>query len=194
MALSFSLTLLPFSHLRASESHAEENVSPEMPPGGNFTLNSADGAISLNRYKGKVVALLFGYTECPEICPGFLTVMSRAFAGLSEDDVKKVRGFFISFDPQRDSLEKLKEYSAYFHPNIAGLSGSVEEVEKVAEQYGALYYKIEKGGSPGDYHFLHSANIYLISPEGKLEYIFNENSPPSEVTAAIRSLLEKGKL
>lgn len=168
-----------------------EKLTAGPPKGGDFTLQSAEGSRSLHEMKGKVVLIFFGYTSCPTACPTALDIMADAFSRLSLEELERVRGIFVSFDPERDSIEALKEYTGYFHPNIIGLTGKSEEVKEVSEKYGAYYIKtIEKESEMG-YGFSHSTEIYLVDADGTLSEIYSEKTEPRVLSEAIRRHLWK---
>ncbi len=98
------------------------------PPGGDFVLQSWAGPVALSDLRGKVVLMYFGYTWCPDICPTSLALMSAAFGELQPEQLERVQGLFVSVDPARDTTQRLKEYGAYFHPSILGVTGSEETV------------------------------------------------------------------
>lgn len=162
----------------------------EAPRGGDFTLHSANGPLSLHDLKGKVVLLYFGYTFCPDICPTSLGFTSQALASLDKAELDKVQMLFVTVDPERDTLDKLKAYTAYFHPSILGLSGTPEEIARVAKSYGAVYAKQETG-SAGGYVVDHSANTYVIAPDGSLFKFLEHGTPPPQVVEAIRAAMNK---
>lgn len=162
----------------------------EAPRGGDFTLHSANGPLSLHDLKGKVVLLYFGYTFCPDICPTSLGFTSQALASLDKAELDKVQMLFVTVDPERDTLDKLKAYTAYFHPGILGLSGTPEEIARVAKSYGAVYAKQETG-SAGGYVVDHSANTYVIAPDGSLFKALDHGTPPPQVVEAIRAAMNK---
>jgi len=163
----------------------------EAPKGGDFTLHSANGPLSLHDLKGKVVLLYFGYTFCPDICPTSLAFNSQALATLDKTELDKVQMLFVSVDPERDTLDKLKAYTAYFHPSILGLSGTPEEIAKAAKLYGASYARLETG-SAGGYVVDHSAYTYVIAPDGSLFKSLDHGTPPPQVVEAIRAAMKKG--
>jgi len=163
----------------------------EAPKGGDFTLHSANGPLSLHDLKGKVVLLYFGYTFCPDICPTSLAFNSQALATLDRTELDKVQMLFVSVDPERDTLDKLKAYTAYFHPSILGLSGTPEEIAKAAKLYGASYARQETG-SAGGYVVDHSAYTYVIAPDGSLFKSLDHGTPPPQVVEAIRAAMKKG--
>ncbi len=161
----------------------------EVPPGGDFTLQSHAGPISLQDFRGKVVMLYFGYTKCPDVCPTSLAYMSTALNDLAVSELKGVQAIFISVDPQRDTPELLKAYVEYFHPSYLGVTGSDEEIAEVSRRYGAKYYQVEMEGSAFGYSVNHSAAVYLIDQDGTLRFIFPHQTPPSVMLEATQHLL-----
>lgn len=161
----------------------------QAPPGGDFTLHSSKGPVSLQDFRGKVVLLYFGYTRCPDICPTSLSFVIQAMNGLTDAEVEKVKPIFISVDPTHDTPDSLAEYAEYFHPNMIGVTGSEKEVAEVAALYGAKYYEVELKGSAFGYSVNHSAAIYLITPDGTLRFIFPHATPSSVMLEAIKYVL-----
>ncbi|MDD5330432.1 MAG: SCO family protein [Sulfuricella sp.] len=160
------------------------------PKGGDFTLASSDGAVSLHDFRGKVVLLYFGYTSCPDICPTSLGFTSQALASLDKAELEKVRMLFVTVDPLRDTLDKLKTYTAYFHPAIVGLSGTPQQIAQVTKSYGASYGRQETG-SAGGYVVDHSAFTYVIAPDGSLFQTLDHGTPPAQVVEAIRAAMKR---
>jgi protein SCO1/2 len=161
------------------------------PQGGDFTLTSANGPVSLEGLRGKVVLLYFGYTWCPDICPTSLAMISVAFRQLTPEEMASVQGVFVSVDPERDTPERLATYTRYFHPAILGVTGTPEEVASVARLYGAGYRKV-KQDSATNYVVDHTADIYVIDQQGKLYRTLPHGTPPSEMVAVMRGLLHGG--
>lgn len=159
------------------------------PTGGDFTLQSANGPVSLQDLRGKVVLVYFGYTFCPDICPTSLAFTSQGLNLLNPDELARTQVLFISVDPERDTLEKLKEYGAFFHPGILGLTGTPREIAAVAKKYGASYSK-QNTGSAGGYVVDHSSSTYVVSPGGKLVATLPHGAPPAEVAQAIRTAMQ----
>lgn len=157
--------------------------------GGDFTLQSAKGPVSLADFRGKVVVLYFGYTACPDICPTSLATQKAAFAQLSAAEMAQVQGIFISFDPERDTLEHIQRYVGYFHPNIVGVTGTLPDLRSIAQRYNAFFRKVEVPNSAMAYTIDHSSIIYLIDKQGKVQAQVQHAAPPAELTAAIRALL-----
>lgn len=161
---------------------------PERPRGGEFVLQSREGPVSLSAQAGKVVLIYFGYTWCPDICPTNLAFISKGLEALSPGELGRVRVLFVSVDPERDTLERLRQYTAYFHPSILGVTGSSEEVKEVADRYGAAYRMGERD-SAGGYTVDHSADTYVVGPDGALRETLGHGTPPSQVAEAIRRWL-----
>ncbi|MBK1718284.1 SCO family protein [Thiocystis violacea] len=160
------------------------------PTGGDFTLDSATGPVRLADLRGQVVLLYFGYTACPDICPTNLVFIANALRGLRQDELERTRVLFVSVDPERDEPRRLAEYAAYFHPRIQGITGTPEQVAQVARLYGAAYRRAEEAGSAMGYLVDHSAYTYVIDPSGGLSRTLDHATPPLEILAAIRSLLD----
>lgn len=161
----------------------------EALPGGDFVLQSSQGEFSLEKLRGKVVALYFGYTQCPDVCPTSLSILAQALNELDEEELESVQAVFISVDPNRDSVEVLDEYVSYFHPNLTGVTGSEHEIAEVAKRYGAQYEKAVIEGSGFGYGVDHSSVTYLITPEGELRFLFPHETPSFVILEAIRYLL-----
>ena len=163
-------------------------LQPEASIGGDFTLQSADGPVSLTDYRGKVGMVYFGYTSCPDICPTSLTTMSSAMKLLSPAEAAQVYGIFISVDPERDTPANMKEYAAYFYPNFIGVTGTPQQIADVARKYGVYYKKAKVDGAMG-YAVDHSSTIYIIDKDGKVADQIIHGASPESIAAAIRKHL-----
>ncbi|MDZ7654381.1 MAG: SCO family protein [Sulfurimicrobium sp.] len=159
------------------------------PTGGDFTLQSFDGPVSLHDFRGKVVLIYFGYTSCPDICPTSLAFTSQALNALDKEELARTQVLFISVDPERDTLEKLKEYGPFFHAKVLGLTGTPQEIADAARQYGASYRK-QDTGSAGGYVVDHSSSTYVIDPNGKLAATLQHGTTPADVARAIRAAMQ----
>ena len=159
-----------------------------MPPsegkvGGPFTLTSHDGkTVTGKDFSGKYLLVYFGYTNCPDMCPTGLQSMSRALDQLKME-ADKVQPLFITVDPARDTVERLKEYDSSFHPKIIGLTGTAEQISAVAKEY-QVYY--QKGEGDEEYEVEHSSQIYLVNPAGDLVTTFDEEVDPKLIVAALQ--------
>jgi protein SCO1/2 len=157
--------------------------------GGDFTLQSATGPVSLADFRGKVVVLYFGYAFCPDVCPTSLGLLSLALGQLTPQELDKVQSFFISVDPERDTVEKLRTYVSAFHPNIMGVTGSAEEIADVAKRYGVMYMKVELPDSALGYAVDHSSRYYVIGPDGEVKKFIEHGTSPENIVASLREVL-----
>lgn len=157
-------------------------------PGGDFTLDGPDGKLSLRDYRGQAVLLYFGYTFCPDVCPTSLAVIAEALRALRPEESARVRGIFISVDPERDTPAVLKTYAPFFHPAITGATGTPEQIAEVARRYGVLYMK-QKSVDGRPYTVDHSSMTYLVAPDGTLAAILPHETPAPEIVAALRKAL-----
>jgi len=171
----------------SSESGRPVSLS-QTPQGGDFILKAVNGPFKLKAQRGKVVLIYFGYTFCPDVCPTNLMLMAQALNAMSEDEVSRVQGVFISVDPERDTLDRLAMYTNYFHASIVGVTDKAEQITQIAQQYGAVYRKIE-GESRGGYLVDHSSNTYVIAPDGTLHTILPHAAPPEDILEVTRKLL-----
>jgi protein SCO1/2 len=131
----------------------------------DFSIRGSDGAaLTLSHYRGKVVVLGFGYTNCPNVCPATLAVLAMAHRKLGALG-SQVQVIYLTVDPERDSAERLKEYLAAFDPTFVGGTGTAAQMAAVRLSYGVSAQKL---GSGSNYAVAHSSFIYLITREGKL--------------------------
>ncbi len=166
----------------------------EKPTGGNFTLTSINGQQSLSDFKGKLVLLYFGYTYCPDICPTDLGNLAMAYRGLSEQEKAQVQILFVTVDPERDTAERMAEYTRYFDANMVGLTGRNADIAAVAKQYGVVYMKAKNplnsdATEQNNYTVDHSAFTYIINSEGELKTQLPHAMPPLQIQHLIKSYL-----
>ncbi|MBU0751326.1 MAG: SCO family protein [Gammaproteobacteria bacterium] len=164
--------------------------SATAPTGGNFTLQSASGPVSLTDYRGKLVLLYFGYTYCPDICPTALTATAQALNSLTPAELARVQTLFISVDPERDTPDRLKEYAPFFHPSIIGITGTASQIDDVARRYGASYAKQQLAGA-ANYVVDHTSLTYVVAPDGRLVGSLPHAAPPEKVAAEVRKWLSQ---
>jgi len=138
------------------------NPAREAP---DFSVRGSDGtALTLSRYRGKVVLLGFGYTSCPNVCPVTLAVLAQAHRKLGPLG-SQVQVIYLTVDPERDNAERLKQYLAAFDPTFVGGTGTAAQMAAVRTSYGVT---AEKHGTGSDYAVAHSSFVYLITRDGKL--------------------------
>lgn len=134
--------------------------------GGPFQLTDADGkTVTEKDFAGRKMLVFFGFTSCPDVCPGGLQVISAALAKLGAK-ADKVAPLFITLDAERDTPAKVGEYAKSFGPKLIGLSGTPEQVTAAAKAY-RVYFKKVPGSEPGNYNIDHSSIIYLMDETGQ---------------------------
>lgn len=151
---------------------------------------------------GSWVLVYLGFTNCPDICPLDLQIMANVMKRLRQEEMNNVKAIFVSVDPERDSLEKISKYLAYYDEKMIGVSGTHEALARTAGFFDAFYsrtvktggkeFLVEAGaampaGSGQDYTVNHSARIYVISPEG--QYI-GSFAPPHQADLLYDDLKE----
>lgn len=130
-----------------------------------FALRGSDGAeLSLARFRGKVVILEFGFTSCPDVCPTTLAALTAARRMLGADG-EGLQVVYVTVDPERDDVERLRTYLAAFDPSFVGGTGSAAELEAVRKEYGIAATRVTTADG---YAFSHSSYTYLIDRAGKL--------------------------
>jgi protein SCO1/2 len=132
-----------------------------------FTLTDHNGqSRSLSDFKGKVVVLFFGYTQCPDVCPTSMVELAEV-KRLMGADGDKLQGVFVTVDPVRDTAELLKAYMANFDPTFVAFIPTPEQLAVVAKDY-KIYYKKVDGKTPTSYTMDHSAGSYVYDTQGNL--------------------------
>jgi protein SCO1/2 len=159
--------------------------------GKDFQLPDHNGQLrSLKDFRGKLVVMFFGYTQCPDVCPTTLSELAEAKKLLGPDG-DKVQGVFVTVDPQRDTPDVLKAYMANFDPTFLALRGTPEQLAAVAKEY-KIYYKKVEGKTPGSYTMDHSAASYVYDTQGRLRLYTRYGSGAEALASDLRLLLKQG--
>jgi protein SCO1/2 len=154
----------------------------------NFSLKDPAGQTrTLNDFRGKVVIMFFGYTQCPDVCPTTLHDLSVVMEKLG-DKAKAVQVLFVTVDPKRDTPQLLSEYVPQFNPSFLGLTGTDEEIAQVTKGLRIIYQRVE-GKAPGTYWFNHSAGMYVADPKGQLRLLIKHAQTPDNIVPDIQLLL-----
>jgi protein SCO1/2 len=158
--------------------------------GKDFSLVDPDGKVrTLADFKGKVVVMFFGYTQCPDVCPTTLTEMKEVMNILGSQ-ADKVQVLFVTVDPERDTPEVLKQYVPAFDPRFLGLRPADEaSLEKVTKDF-KIYYKRVPGSSPGSYTIDHTAGSYAFDPDGHLRLYIKHAQGPETLAHDLKELLK----
>lgn len=161
-----------------------ENTGPQI--GGPFTLTDQTGKrVTDDDFLGTHMLVFFGFTNCPDICPSSLQVLSAALEKLDPEKAAKITPVFITVDPARDTPEKLAEYVKSFHPRLVGLTGSEQEVADVIKTYRVYANKVKDDRSPESYNYDHSTVFYLMAEDGSFIAPIPHTTNPDELRAAI---------
>lgn len=156
--------------------------------GGPFVLTDTDGkpfdSVSL---AGKPFAVFFGFTHCPEVCPTTLNDLTLAFNELG-DKANELRAVFVTVDPERDTPQALKDYLQSFDARILALTGSADEIAKVAKLYRVYYAK--QPTSDGSYTMDHTALVYLMNRDGKFVGTLDFHEDPDVRVKKLEKLLQ----
>ncbi len=188
MRIYFTLLSL-LATLLAGCSDSSTQSAPGVPVGGDFILQSADGRVDTRALRGKVLLVYLGYTHCPDVCPASLAAGAQALSTLTAEERAKVRLIMVSVDPERDTPALLKEYAAYFHPEMIGVTGSAEEIAAVAKSFGAGYIR-QPTRPDGSYAVDHTTRTYVVAPDGKLAAALELNTPVEKYVDTVRGLLQ----
>jgi cytochrome oxidase Cu insertion factor (SCO1/SenC/PrrC family) len=157
--------------------------------GGPFTLTDQYGKkVTDADYRGRYMLVFFGFTNCPDICPAGLQLISAALDKLG-DKAAKVVPIFISVDPARDTPEKLAAYAKNFDDRLVALTGTPEEVAAVAKAYRVFYEKTPNEATPADYGMNHTSIIYLMGPDGEYAAHFTPMTSVDQMAEQLGKLL-----
>jgi cytochrome oxidase Cu insertion factor (SCO1/SenC/PrrC family) len=158
------------------------------PIGGPFTLTDPTGKRrSDSEFRGRLMIVYFGYTYCPDVCPADLMAITQALDTLGPA-AEGVQPIFITVDPERDT-NVLGEYIAAFHHSFVGLTGSPEEIRKVANSYKAFYAKVPDQRS--GYSIDHTGVIYLMGRNGEYLGFMPPQTNPGRLTEILRTYLAR---
>ena len=159
-------------------------------PAPQIILDGSDNTrFDLNSLTDKIVLVFFGYTSCPDVCPSTLSDMKRVMKILGED-ADSVQVLFITVDPDRDTVEKLNGYMSLFDPRFLGLTGSVDDMELVWEEYG-VYREVDNSSkTAAGYLVNHSSRLYLIDQNGRLFLTYGYGTSPESIAEDIEYLLK----
>lgn len=154
----------------------------------SFSLPDIDGRMrTLQDFKGKVVVVFFGYTQCPDVCPTTMQELAQVKKALGPDG-DRVQGIFITVDPQRDRPELLKAYLGSFDPSFVALRGSEEQIRETAKEF-KVYYTQKPGSTPDTYTVDHTAASFLFDPEGRVRVYARYGGGAQPLMSDIKLLL-----
>ncbi len=171
------------------------HTPPEELPGGNaprYLLQDPNGrAVGSDEFRGRFQLIAFGYTSCPDVCPTTLLEMKEVLRLLGER-AGRLQAIFVTVDPERDSAQVLREYTAAFDPRILGLRGSAALTQRAAAEFRVRYEKVrDPAAPPASYTVDHSAGTILLGPDGQALARFAYATPAQRVAARIEALMSE---
>ena len=156
--------------------------------GKDFALTDHHGKPRrLADFKGSVVVMFFGYTQCPDVCPTTLANMRELMDTLGPD-AGRVQVVFVTVDPERDTQQLLAAYVPAFHPGFLGLYGDEAATAAVAKEFKVFYHK-QPGQTPSSYSVDHTAGSYVFDPSGRLRLYLRHGETPERIAQDLRRLL-----
>ena len=163
-----------------------EDVRAAYLPGGEFELTHGDTVFDMKSLRGAPYILYFGFTHCPDVCPLGLATIRDALR--TDSALSEAKALFVTVDPARDHAEHVASYAEFFHPNILGRTGTVEEIRALAKAYGT-YFMAGEPDENGNYNVDHTAYYYLINPEGELKRVLDHNVTALTIAEELQKLL-----
>ena len=153
-----------------------------------FALNDHTGKpVTLDSYKGKVVVLFFGFTQCPDVCPTTMAEMAGVMKELGPQ-ADQVQVLFATLDPERDTKELLAQYVPSFDKRFVGLYGTPEQIAATAKEFKVFYQKVP-GKTPDNYTIDHTAGSYVFDRQGKIRLFLRHGQGPAPITHDLKLLL-----
>lgn len=189
--LCLSLVLLSLVACQPQNAATTKLVATDIS-GADFpvTLRLTDHtgkARSMDDFKGKVVALFFGYTNCPDVCPTTMSDLKQTMKLLGEQ-ANDVQVLFVTLDPARDTQEVLAQFVPAFDPRFIGLRGTEEEIAATAAVFKIFSNKVKSEGASG-YTLDHSAGMYVFDKAGKIRLYVEYGEKPADLANDLKTLM-----
>jgi protein SCO1/2 len=154
----------------------------------DFSLTDQNGVPrTLESFRGKIVLVFFGYTQCPDVCPTTMTDLATVMKRLGPD-AKRVQVLFVTIDPERDTPDVLKRYVPNFDPDFLGLYGTAAQTEAVGKEFKVFYQKVE-GPTANSYSMDHTAATYVFDASGHPRLYIPNAATPDDITHDLTILL-----
>ena len=188
---AISFLLLATSLFYAANHYAKRTASgfPNFQDYQINLVNEANKPQTVANFVNQPVALFFGFTYCPDICPTTLTTLAAALDDLQIAGVNtnSLRIVFVTVDPLRDTPEQLKQYLSLFDANVTGLTGTPENIRATLKQFGIYAKKIDRGD--GEYLYDHSAAVFLYRGDGQFKGTIVHNERFAFIVEKLKSIL-----
>ena len=165
------------------------NLNKATLVGGSYSLTDHNGnKVTDKSFSNKFKIIYFGYTFCPDICPTGMAVISQAL-DLLGNKARRIKPIFITVDPKRDNVEIMAEYHNHFHPSFSNLTGTLDQIRRVAKLY-RVYYKKSDASEAENYLMDHSSIMYVLSPEGEYINHFGPEITPAQIVAFFNRIFQ----
>lgn len=160
------------------------------PYGAPFTLVDQNGAeITEAAFRGHPSAIFFGFTHCPEICPTTLFELNGWLDKIG-DEGKDIHAYFVTVDPERDTVDVLKNYVSNLSNRIMGITGEPDKVHEMAKAFGIYFKKVDL--DQGDYTMDHTASVLLLNANGDFAGTIAYGENPDTAIAKLKRLIKEG--
>ena len=174
----------------ALELHRRQVEDVEVVIGGPFSMLSHDGTrVTHDDLIGRRSLVFFGFTYCPDICPTTLLQVAAWLEAMA-DEGRLIDAYFVTVDPERDTVERVADYVTYFSDRITGLVGTADELRQMADSYRLYYARIDL--DDGSYTMDHTAAIYLMDAEGRFFDAITLTASFDEAVEKLTRLVEDG--
>ena len=193
--LSTVIYLFGTFFMSSNRNYSQERVvtvveSQEGIPGGHFSLKTHDGKVFNSFENQNPMLIYFGFTFCPDVCPITLLTMANVLDELKEEEITPL---FITVDPERDNEEVLANYVSAFHNNIIGLTGTIDEINSVTEDWKVYFKKEENEDMPGNYSVNHLDIIFIANKNAEFIDFIKPNTPPEDVVKKLVKVIPQIK-
>lgn len=163
---------------------SEPRALPEVP------LRSPKGATDTQAVFGdRWTVVFFGFTHCPDVCPATLAKLARAIENWPDGGTPAPSVVFVSVDPQRDTPERLAEYTAHFHPGFRGVTSTPDHLRQLSDAMGVAW-QVLPAGDETDYEVSHSSALLLVDPRGRLAAVFTAPHRPDRLARDLSHLID----
>lgn len=153
-----------------------------------LALTDQHGAArTLEQFKGKVSVVFFGYTQCPDVCPGTMAELAQVKKSLGKDG-ERIQGIFVTVDPQRDTQDVLKSYMAGFDPSFIALRGTPEQTKAAAKEF-KVFYAISPGKTENSYTVDHTAGSFVFDARGRVRLFVRYGTGAEALASDLKALL-----
>jgi len=157
--------------------------------GGPFQLvDQRSNPVTEQTFLGRIQLVFFGFTNCPDVCPTALSVISELMDRLGNES-NVLQPLFITVDPERDTPSRMAEYVGAFHPALVGLTGSADQIAATARAFGVFYRRVSSEN--GAYTMDHTASVFILDRQGRFRGTIDLHDQPENSFAKLRRLLDE---